>query len=108
MKMTASPQMSSGSLHVVSQLTLSSCIFALKKLVALSPVSLFAMASGNGEKSHLGKHFWGKPLKDWRLLAQNTLELKFTLDLSNLLNTCFVPGIMAGFGTTISSCSLAA
>ena len=78
MEMTAGPQMSSGSLHIVSQLSLSSCIFALRKQVAVSPVSLFAMACGNWEKSHLGKHFWGM-LEEWRLLAQNTLELKFTL-----------------------------
>ena len=52
MEMTAGPQMSSGSLHIVSQLSLSSCIFALRKLVAVSPISLFAMACGNREKSH--------------------------------------------------------
>lgn len=80
MEMTAGPQMSSGSLHIVSQLSLSSCIFALRKLVAVSPISLFAMACGNREKSHRGKHFWGKPLEEWRLLAQNTLELKFTME----------------------------
>ena len=90
----------------------SCCIFALRKLVALSPISLFAMACGNGEKSHLGKHFWGKPLEEWRLLAQNILALKFTLEWSSLLSTCSVPGIVSGFGTTISrntqcSCSLA-